>query len=290
MKALHTFYSLLIALSLTLAACGPEISPDTTGITLNAPGASELSEGLAECGRTWIPEGTTTRRTRDGGLYFRVPAGYSVVHHEGPAANQLAAGGKVTCTCTAGSGDCSPASDGSSVGCLIGSNCSTCKRESSFTVINRDVGVRFATAEEVANLPQGTSALLEVPELAREFEQFTNSLDQADRNRQAASPIQRSNNQVVARPGYTFAPVNAFGRIIYTRVHHSQTQEQQRLAGAGALSAKGTCNCESGSSGCTYWSSWGYFGCEAGDCTSCSLTTSSVRGPGPKALQVKRIH
>jgi hypothetical protein len=291
MQANHTtLYALIAGLALILMACGPEISPDTTGITLNAPGASELTEGLSECGRTWIPEGTTTRRTRDGGLYFRVPAGYAVVHHDGPAAHSLAAGGKVTCTCTAGSGDCSPASDGSSVGCLIGSGCTSCTRESSFTVIDREVGVRFATAEEVATLPQGTSALLEVPELALEFEQFTDSLDRADRNRHAASPIRRNNNEVIAQRGYIFAPVNAFGRIVYTSVHQTQVPQHQSLARAGGHAAKGTCKCESGESGCTYWSRWGYSGCEAGSCTSCSLTTSSVRGPGPKAVKVKRLH
>ena len=228
MQANHTtLHALIAGLAFTLMACGPELSPDTVGITLNAPGASELTEGLSECGRTWIPEGTVTRHTRDGGMRFWVPARYSVIHHEGRAANGLSGGGTVTCTCTAGSGDCSPASDGSSIGCIIGSDCTSCTRTSSFTVIDREVGVRFATAQEVATLPQGTSEILEVPELARQFEQFTTSLNSGDRNRQAMSPIRRNNNEFIAQRGYIFAPVNAFGRIMYTQVLQSQVLQHQ---------------------------------------------------------------
>ena len=265
--------TLFTALIAGLTACGPQMSPDDVAMTLNVPDSMQRDDGLTECGRTWIPEGTTTEMMPNGSLNFNVPNGYSVINHDGPQRGQISGGGTVTCTCTKGRGDCSPASDGSSVGCLIGENCQSCTRRASATVIKHSVGIRFATQHEVDNLPLGNSLMMEVPELAQELRAFrkANTLEHGD----FETPATVADNTIVAEPGYVLMPINAFGRILYTKIKKTSAK---RLGAAGmALGAKGSCNCKSGSGGCTYWSRFGYYGCEAGSCNSCALTSSSFR-------------
>lgn len=256
-----------------LAACGPVSSPDEVAVSFNVPNSMQRDDGLTECGRTWIPEGTTTQMMPNGSMNFNVPEGYSVINHNGPKRGQLSAQGTVTCTCTKGSGDCSPASDGSSVGCLIGAGCQTCSRKASASVVQREIGIRFATKNEVETLPLGNSLMMEVPELAQELRAFrkANALEAGD----FEVPTVVTDDSIVAQDDYVLMPINAFGRILYTKMKRTSAKQFGKV-GMG-LGAKGTCSCTSGSSGCTYWSSFGYFGCEAGSCTSCSLTSSSVR-------------
>ena len=273
---LRTTFKYLFAIScLTagLVACGPQLSPGDVGMTLNVPDSMQRDDGLTECGRTWIPEGTITELLPDGSLSFSVSGGYSVINHQGPSSGTLSNKGTVTCNCTKGSGDCSPASDGSSVGCLIGENCQSCTRKASATVVKLSDGVRFATQYEVENLPLGNSFMMEVPELVQELREFrkVSALEVGD----FEVPASVKDSTIVAEPDYVLMPINAFGRILYTKMKRSSAKQLGQLS--MALGAKGTCNCNSGSSGCTYWSRFGYYGCEAGSCNSCSLTSSAFR-------------
>ncbi|MBT6176444.1 MAG: hypothetical protein HOI23_04285 [Deltaproteobacteria bacterium] len=269
LKSLLIFSTLITG----LVACGPVSSPDEVSVSFNVPDSMQRDDGLTECGRTWIPEGTTTQMMPNGSMNFNVPTGFSVINHHGFNAGKLSNNGTVTCTCTKGSGDCSPASDGSSVGCLIGPNCETCSRKASLSVIQRSVGIRFATQLEVETLPLGNSLMMDVPELAEEFRTFSkaHTLEAGD----FQAPTLITDHSFIAEDDHVLVPVNAFGRILYTKMKRSSAKLFGQMG--MVFAAKGTCSCTSGSSGCTYWSRFGYSGCEAGSCTSCSLTTSSVR-------------
>ncbi len=257
-----------------LAACGPTVSPDEVAVTYNVPSAMERDDGLVECGRTWVPEGTTTEMMPDGSMNFRAPEGFSVIHHRGTARGQLNNQGTVNCTCTKGKGNCSPASSGDSIGCIIGPGCTTCTRTASATVVNHRAGVRFATADDLATLPLGSSYMLEVPELVDALRAFQKTVEAEAGDDAFVRPSSTDHDAMAAQPDHALIPLAAFGRVLYAKMKRGSVK---RLGLAGmALAAKGSCNCTSGSSGCVYWSKFGYYGCDAGSCNSCSLTTSAT--------------
>lgn len=235
-----------------------------------------VEKGVCQGGQMWIPPGTKTFMQKDGSMGFQLPDGWETIVEDGSGSYRLRAngGGSVTCTCNKGSGDCSPVTNGDSIGCLIGSNCTTCTRSAKAISVDRLAGVQFAKADAWASLPLATPAMFEVPELAKPFQTFL-SVVASDAGVDVASLSASSlkaaagTGDFSAPDGSVFVPVNAFGRLALITV---PTAYATARALSGATSG-GRCQCNAGS-GCKYWSKWGYSGCEAGSCTSCTMFAS----------------
>lgn len=256
----------------------------TTVIGCSAPSAQDGSEpvkstdqavqkGVCQGGQMWIPPGTKTFMQKDGSMGYQLPAGWDSIVEDGTGGYRMVAGGggSVTCKCDKGSGDCSPVSDGGSIGCLIGSGCQTCTRSAKATAVNRLIGVEFAKADAWGSLPLATPAMLEVPELAKQFHGFL-AVVATDAGVDVASLGATTLKSAVgtgdfsAPEGTVFVPVNAFGRLALITVPTAYAAARA----LGGTSSGGKCQCNAGS-GCKYWSKWGYSGCEAGSCTSCTM-------------------
>lgn len=273
MRSTHSFFAASVLAITTLFGCS---APSSTSEAPTAQSESALTKGGGSCqgGRMWIPEGTNTWIEKDGSMGYQLPAGWSLVEEDEAGNLRLAAisGGKVTCTCTEGSGGCSPVSDGSSIGCLM-STCKTCSRSAtrSFAVHLADA-VRFSKADEWGTLPLATPSMFEVSELAKPLDEFL-SLVAADAGVSkdsllAGAPKSADGSDFAPPAGFVMIPINAFGRLVLVSV-----PEGYAMARVNTSAASASCKCNAGS-GCKYWSKWGYSGCEAGSCTSCTMSTS----------------
>lgn len=233
----------------------------------------------------WVPPGTESWSVSDNEVRFRPPQGYVVwSKHQDGSFSKMEEGG-ITCECA--EGDCSPVKRDGVYYCLVGPKCtSCCKRANSEAMMSLVVTptegtVRWATPEERVTLPLASPALLEVPEIQKAVRRFI----RAAHNGRPQAHLITKENRGMAPEGYTLVPVNIYGYIANALVPKEtaktlKCEVEQMSAESGKYldecgEAKDTCKCKSGSSGCKYWSSFGVSGCEAGACTSCSMSSGT---------------
>ena len=269
-----TYYQWLLALAVLIAGCTTD---DTAQLT------EELQDQLQDTsiptdlggmnyGGVELPKGTLSSIS-DGGstLTFTLPKGI-VYAALSSGSVSMASDGSYTCTSTC-SGGCNVVKFGSEVGC------SSCPKESTETctgqhgrsefaigdgegggLIDLNAGVSFVNAADANLQLEGPSweVLMNIPEVAKKFEQFHDELWGQE------------------EPGVTNsdqALVNVFGTFIRMYIPKKLKDSGARDA---VVAADVTCSCSSGSEGCTHEDvKKGLIKvgdrCVAGGCTSCTM-------------------
>lgn len=275
MTTRKNFTYVLLALTTALAS-GRYLSAQEELVSLGSCKTTNLKCAEEELASIKVPPGTETWTERRGNLQFRVPDGYVVwtKQTDGRITKLLEA--DVTCSCA--EGDCSPVNRNGTIYCLVGPQCtSCCKRSTSALVVTPENGrVDWATPEERRTLPLAGHVLMDIPEIKAEVRKFMRRIYGDKR----PIPLMTKANQGAAPTGYALVSINIYGYLAHALVPQETAAlkcEEAFLSGkvldeGDCEAAKETCKCNSGSSGCTHWSSFGVSGCDAGACTSCTLS------------------
>ncbi|MFO0589334.1 MAG: hypothetical protein U0441_17485 [Polyangiaceae bacterium] len=232
-----------------------------------------------ECAGTWsyLPEGTDTWIQDDGSIGYKLPDGFVSIETD-PSTGALAAttGGSITCSCTQGTGGCSPVAAGGKSGCFMGDNCSTCSKSGATKVVNTNAMVAFADPKEVVMLPHVTPALLKLQFVADALAQFKDQVA-AEAGLQSGADLDDPKNgfsadphTYIAAPGWSLAAVNLYGYIALISV-----PESYAMMAAPSWGSSQKCTCNAGS-GCKAGSMLGAKYCDAGNCTSCTMGLSAA--------------
>jgi hypothetical protein len=266
----------------------------------SAPSASttlphdyRLSNGVV------LPAGTVLSDAADASgrpyIHFRLPEGHKLVSAAAATENGgggvLEEEGGITCTCTEGTGGCSPfraqGPGGSAIGCSMDSRCTKC--EQAVTSLDRTgAGVRLRTdrAADILHVAAGISFVTDPEELealscpgraAFAWEGFgrgiSEFLDGVQLDGRAAVRAATSREQLP--DNYTMMFINVYGKVLRVPVQRGMSLSEQvanvffslARAGAGQQGAasmdegsggvveedgKTTCKCLSGSAGCSY--------------------------------------
>jgi len=263
----------MILIASSVFAAAAQDSPLSSCSAANSKCAEELES-------VWVPPGTDVWSEGAETLQFRVPEGYVVWarQNDGTFVKELA--GDVTCSCA--EGDCGPVNQGGVIYCAIGPKCtSCCKRSTSsaamaLVVVPENGSVNWATPGETRTLPLANHVLLEIPEISAEFLKFARKVY----GRKPLPTMMTKGSEGTAPAGYSLVPINIYGYLANALVPRGIRggSKCEVTAFSGKLvddcgAAKETCKCNSGTSGCTHWSKFGIAsGCEAGACTSCTLS------------------
>jgi hypothetical protein len=245
--------------------------------------------------KTILPKGTRFEKVPGdpSTFLYTLPEGYTLIGKSGARQQTMAAtAGKVTCTCTSGSG-CSPYIADfkqNTTGCLMGNGCDQCTKKTSARIgvseaeiteseiIDLNKGISFATEDaEIAKLPCSTALFLSSEIVQTKLREFIQAyqLKNTEELYKAKSIEEMPSN-------YEMVVVNVFGRSLLVPVDATVSPLlTNRLTNGGVVSrarlaAGVTCKCESGTSGCTKGAySIPFVGsvvyCEAGRCQSCSI-------------------
>lgn len=263
-------------------------APDGAEVTVVGSPPADLGEAALPgqpapqlCGSIWaeLPPGTVTWKQPDGSAAYKLPPGYvSVETDPGTGVSAMVSGGSLTCKCQSGTGTCETSYRPGFVGCFVGAECSQCVTGGASAVLDLNASVGFANAEDVTSLPPVTPAILKVPMVANAFEQFRAQVA-ADAGLEGPGELDgpatgdlAGQHTFVSAPGWALAAVNVFGHVALISV-----PEGHAAQAALAWGSSQTCACKAGS-GCTAGSMFGAKYCEAGDCTSCSMTLSVAAG------------
>lgn len=295
-------------LSLLLAVCvlvftGCEHSITETQV---APSLNVSNQQVNESGGFLFPQGTAAWVVEDEGdtpfIRFRLPETHRLLAKvaegvPGQAGQMMrAAGGDITCTCTEGSGGCSPfcgsGPGGTVCGCALDANCTTCIAEQSqgmhtgsgdppvlfeeTAIIDLKAGVSFVvTEEERLGLRCASSVLFDDPEILAAVQQYM-EMHQMHKVEEARAAKSRAD---LPDP-YIMAPLNVYGNMVWVPVEKGTSisvalSEVVWNAQKGII-GESSCTCDSGGGGCTYkkrgvpgigWVEW----CEAENCSVCTL-------------------
>lgn len=272
------------------------LGPDTRNesITLAAPLA--LEDGLV------LPEGTVVSKDAADpyALNYRLPEGHKVVTKSPGGRYNYEFSGKITCSCTAGTG-CSPyvAKIGGSTasGCVMSKTCTQCKQSTSSTspgmplaIINFDLGVEYVTNPQAkAATVSPTAGFLDIPAVQEALQQFAKGCQRTN-----LEEVYKAKHYSQLPENYVIAAVSVFGRLVFVPVDASiSTFVASRFtndyvfgtgsAAAGRtaydFSSKASCKCDSGTTGCKLGTksvplvgSVTY--CDAQTCRTCTLITN----------------
>lgn len=280
----------------SLVACTPIAEVEVT----SAPSASNtLPHDYRLPNGVVLPAGTVLSDTADATgrpyIHFRLPEGHKLVSAAAATENGgggvLEEEGGITCTCTEGTGGCSPfraqGPGGSAIGCSMDSRCTKC--EQAVTSLDRTAaGVRLRTdrAAEILHVAAGISFVTNPEELealscpgraAFAWEGFgrgiSEFLDGFQLDGRAAARAATSREQLP--DSYTLMFINAYGKTLRVPVQRGTSISEQvanvffSMARAGVgqpgvvsmdegsggvveEEGKTTCKCLSGASGCAY--------------------------------------
>jgi hypothetical protein len=234
----------------------------------NATSTNSTCEGGA---KVWVPPGLKARHVGSNTLriFNNDQYRYLGVDLDGNLVPGLA-GAALSCTCTAGSGGCSPGQSGDTKACIFGQNCTACSGSVSGLIpgdqageyqtvplrsggfVGTNVEVHYATRKELNEQPSGFSAMGSDRSIRRALRKFQ------DANGGTANPAS--------------ALVSVVGRIVVLEVDADVAAQSN----AKVLAAKGACACTDGT--CPYKKIIGVGeGCDASDCKgTCSLSTGII--------------
>lgn len=250
-------------------------------------GQADLGKALPDvsapklCGTIWteLPAGTLTWKLPDGSAGYKLPPGYvSIETDPDTGATAMATGGTLGCHCQSNDGNCDSVMTHGKLGCWVTSSCSQCVSNGASTVAHLDAGIQFALAADVDGLPPVTPALLKVKIVADAFEEFK-ALVAADAGLAGPEDLDgpatgdlAGEHTFVAAQGWALAAVNVYGHLALISV-----PETYAAQAALAWGSSQKCSCGSGS-GCTPGSMLGAKYCDAGSCTSCTMTLRATAG------------
>lgn len=180
--------------------------------------------------------------------------------------------GGVTCTCTSGSGGCSPVHSGGDYGCLM-STCESCDKSNSikgvdaeikdFVIMNPD-GSGFVTAFSHLDgkrlLPP---AFLDAPEVVRFLEDLDELIPPTSPN---------AAHKVVF--------INAYGYVLPVEVPSDIDDTSVAFHVGGSGDSDLTCSCNSPSGDCPRRKKFTVTYCDAENCQSCTMAGLVVNGDG----------
>lgn len=195
----------------------------------------------------------------------------------------------ITCTCNT-SGTCKPFKSqspfGSTQGCV--GTCTNCTMQQSFIqndkIIDLSSGGYYSPTAETRLIKDGErvpavfDALFELESFQKEYTKF---MTVAYKGKEIQKAVYLPDGKITAPRGHSLVAISIMGRgmlavlpdnFVATRFENLSSSEA-----SCSCSGKGGCNLKSKSIGIAgaYW-------CE-GDCSSCTLTTSRLNGPGIEA-------
>jgi hypothetical protein len=201
---------------------------------------------------------------------------------------KVALSGSITCKCTKGSG-CNPfiANGGDIVGCTV-TACSACSMTTKVmssgsefelrrvTIVDKSEKIHFITEkEELLSSKCPESTMLNDKWFENEIVSFTKAYQKNNLDKVKLA----STNEELKAIGYLYMPVNVYGYVYYLPVEKdliiSSNVDLNSALKYMMDGGKTSCKCNAGS-GCTKKSKDVLIGsavwCEAGNCTSCSLS------------------
>jgi len=230
-----------------------------------------------------FPVGTKLE-IKNNELFFQLPHNYALIakiaDNDGNTLVQRIAEGSVTCKCTEGSG-CNPYILGDQSGCSTTGSCTKCEmtiKENSLKNQNY-----ILIDGQVVNFNQDYQFLLDKTDYQKltppkpfifEDEKVLEYLNKllAMYNTPEDGLAQKKLKINEKQDKYIYVPVNFLGIQILATFNKKKCSMTTSLK----MVADYSCKCNSGSSGCTYGSSWTPKGkihyCEAEQCTSCTLS------------------
>ncbi|MEZ5464964.1 MAG: hypothetical protein R3F22_07060 [Lysobacteraceae bacterium] len=220
--------------------------------------AGQSADIGAQCGARSgkLPPGAVIQAADDGSMTVDAVGDWEFfAEHEGTWSREKRI--KVTCTCESGGGGCNPTYIQGSVMCVM-STCSTCTSSGARFVAfdGTNDSISFATSDDIKKLRPANNLLLSVPEVSAALDQF--KIDNG-----AVSDAKGKADS------YRYVPINVYGHLAALVV---PADSKAALLPNAKRKANITCGCESGGGGCSKESSWGVTWCEAGGCSSCSMT------------------
>lgn len=191
------------------------------------------------------------------------------------ASKRLAFSGSVTCTCTSGTG-CNPDEAGNCY--MIG--CNTCTKKTSGIAIRHDKSVKFLENEKGVerNLPSTDARLFEIDMIQDGLKQFKKKYGKDLIFEDDYCPQSKETGVCEARDGHAFVAVDVFGSTTYVPAEIDKLgrfRGRNLRAVAAMAFASLSCSCNVGNS-CPMDSTWGHKYCNAGDCTSCTMSGTSI--------------
>lgn len=295
-----------IALFLTFVSCqkndelanAPEkqlLGPDTdnTSLTLNEP--LTLKSGMV------LPSGTIISKIPDDpySLQYELPDSYRVYDKSGRVAlpEVSTQRGKVTCTCTKGSG-CSPyvaSLEKKTIGCNMSSKCTSCDQKITNRVgttievpelINLNLKTEIiADKDMLSKTTSPTASFFDLPEVQKELRLFAKAFQHSN-----LENVYNANLPGDLPEGYSMVAISVFGKAVMIPIdadmapfatglgNFAYNPHKSARVGNIALPVKAMCECSAGNKkGCNYGSrkipfvgsiEW----CDAGGCTQCSLS------------------
>lgn len=262
----------LTSFALAALGCAAHAPQEGESDPTTALDESAVAKGDGSCTGTssFMPEGTKTWTDEKGEMRYSLPPGFYSFEPDGGGSFIMVAGGSITCTCTKGSGGCSPVSQGGKSYCLMGSSCSSCDKSTAKVVLDVASGVRFASPGEVKTLPSVDAAMFKIPMVRKGLQEFRASLARdagvtAESLEDATESKLSTGAGVAASRGRAYVAVSIYGRLAAFSVPVAYAAARGLVAGGSV-----TCSCSAGT-GCKYGSMLGAKYCDAGSCTKCTM-------------------
>ncbi|AQG77919.1 hypothetical protein [Spirosoma montaniterrae] len=247
-----------------------------------------------------LPVGTTLHKAENNPTTFTydLPVGYKLIGQSADGKARVAAGGSITCTCTAGKG-CSPyiAQLGSkeSIGCAMSGNCTQCSMKrsggrvenideilSEAEIVNFNQPIHFITTkQELSTTVSPSRTLMQLDAVRQQIVSFAKAYQLSD-----LDALEKSTGPEDLPSTYNYIHVNVYGRVILLPVQTDLVISANPLVNEimrDATDAKGRiaarvykCKCNTKSSGCSQNTGSLLFAkavwCDAGSCESCTLS------------------
>lgn len=246
-----------------------------------------------------LPAGTTIYDavTEDGSptLRFKLPEGMLMLGRTEDGVLLREEEGGIRCTCTEGTGDCTPfkvtlPGGNTSVGCALQDNCTVCEARATAAIQQPDGALHIIPLEDadLVNPAQGINFVGSLDELDSvrclrrvtagdpAFQQAVQAFAKAE---QSAPPEAFKPNAPLP-PGHRRIAVNAWGKLLVmpvrsTRLSFLANEAFMPRVQTAIDEGNTRCRCISGSSGCTYQRAGGLGvgveWCEADACQSCQM-------------------
>ena len=237
-----------------------------------------------------MPNGTKIFENEDGSYLVSLPEGYEYILKAVESDEILtAAGGSVTCTCTGGSGGCSPCNKGKMYGCMM-TTCNSCtkgaimnpgggkKEYDVLGIIARDITpLRFLSINKIDETNLGSLLKSsEIPYFSNlhsaifQYSKANEMIDEYLKNVFSPEDFARIKEGKEPNVEIVYALADFYGNTIGIIVPKSKLTGDEIIQAA----ASWTCKCNTAGSSCPDESTIIYNACNANNCKSCTGSKS----------------